>query len=23
LFNKYIKRSIWRLAVRCDPYSGR
>jgi len=23
MFNKYIKCSIWRLAVRYDPYSGR
>jgi len=23
LLNKYIKCSIWRLAVRYDPYSGR
>jgi len=23
LLNKYIKCSIWKLAVRYDPYSGR
>ena len=23
LFNKYIKRNVWRLAVRYDPYMGR